>query len=125
MSKRVLLLDYSEFEREKAIITLSGIDEFEFIEISNIEEFDKKLPFLENIDIIIMDVIFPTDIEGFEVLENLKLPEETKNIPVIILTNYSQKEDIDRCFTLGAKDYLIKAHFVPSEVVAKIKKLLS
>lgn len=74
-------------------------------------------------DLILLDLNLP-EMDGFEVLANLKHDKETKDIPVIVLTNYSQKEHIDKCFALGATDYLIKAHFVPAEVVEKIKKIL-
>lgn len=78
----------------------------------------KELP-----DLILLDLKLP-EMDGFEVLKNLKANKETSSIPVIVLTNYSEKEHIDQCFSLGATDYLIKAHFVPSEVVSKIKKIL-
>jgi len=71
-------------------------------------------------DLILLDLLLPKK-DGFQVLEELKRDEAVKNIPVVVLSNLGQKEDIDRCFELGAKDYLIKAHFVPSEVIAKIK----
>lgn len=74
-------------------------------------------------DLILLDLKLP-EMDGFEVLKNLKASKETSSIPVIVLTNYSEKEHIDQCFALGASDYLIKAHFVPSEVVAKIKRIL-
>ncbi len=74
-------------------------------------------------DLILLDLKLP-EMDGFEVLKNLKASKETSSIPVIVLTNYSEKEHIDQCFSLGASDYLIKAHFVPSEVVAKIKRIL-
>jgi DNA-binding response OmpR family regulator len=41
-----------------------------------------------------------------------------------LLTNLGQKHEIEEGFALGAQDYLIKAHFMPSEVVDKIKKIL-
>jgi DNA-binding response OmpR family regulator len=78
----------------------------------------KELP-----DLILLDLKLP-EMDGFEVLKNLKASKETGAVPVIVLTNYSEKEHIDQCFSLGAADYLIKAHFVPSEVVAKIKRIL-
>jgi DNA-binding response OmpR family regulator len=78
----------------------------------------KELP-----DIILLDLLLPKK-SGFDVLAELKRDEQTKAIPVIVLTNLGQKEDIDKCFKLGAEDYLIKAHFIPSEVIAKIKKAL-
>jgi CheY-like chemotaxis protein len=74
-------------------------------------------------DLILLDLKLP-EMDGFEVLKNIKASQETSKIPVIVLTNYSEKEHIDQCFALGAADYLIKAHFVPSEVVGKIKKIL-
>lgn len=73
-------------------------------------------------DLILLDLNLPI-MDGFQVLEQIKKDAETKNIPVLILTNYGQKENIDKCLSLGAADYLIKAHFVPSEVVEKIKEL--
>jgi DNA-binding response OmpR family regulator len=72
-------------------------------------------------DLILLDLLLPK-LNGFEFLEKLK--SENMNIPVIVLSNLSQKEDIDKCLDLGAKDFLIKAHFVPSEVIIKIKKVL-
>ncbi len=74
-------------------------------------------------DVILLDLILPK-MNGFVVLENLKKGQDTKNIPVILLTNLSQKGDIDKGLAMGAKDYLIKAHFMPSEVVEKIKKVI-
>lgn len=78
----------------------------------------KELP-----DIILLDVMLPK-MNGFEVLEKIKSDKTVKDIPVILLTNLSQKNEIDRAMNLGAVDYLIKAHFMPSEVVDKIKKIL-
>ena len=62
---------------------------------------------------------------GFEVLEKLKADKRTVGIPVLLLTNLNQKNEVERGLALGAEDYLIKAHFMPSEVVTKIKKILS
>ena len=77
----------------------------------------------ESPDLILLDILLP-GMDGFEVLKNLKKNQMTRDIPVILLTNLSQKEDIKVGLGLGADDYLIKAHFMPSEVVRKIKNLL-
>ncbi|HBW74022.1 MAG: Two component transcriptional regulator, winged helix family [Candidatus Magasanikbacteria bacterium GW2011_GWA2_45_39] len=74
-------------------------------------------------DIILLDVLLPK-LDGFAVLERLKKDAETKDIPVILLTNLGQRDDVERGLQLGAADYLIKAHFKPSETVAKVKKIL-
>ena len=76
-----------------------------------------------NSDIILLDILMPK-MNGFEVLEKLKADEGTKKIPIILLTNLNQKDEIEKGLILGADDYLIKAHFMPSEVVTRIKKIL-
>jgi len=77
-----------------------------------------KLP-----DLIILDLKLP-EMDGFQVLKALKRNKNTKNIPVIVLTNLSQKQDINNCLKLGASDYMIKAHFVPAEVISQVKRNL-
>ena len=52
----------------------------------------------------------------------MKTNKKLKDIPVILLTNLSQKADVEKGLKMGADDYLIKAHFMPSEVVNKIKE---
>ena len=78
----------------------------------------KELP-----DVILLDILLPK-MNGFEVLKQLKADKNTNRIPVILLTNLSQKTEIEQGLSLGAEDYLIKAHFMPSEVVEKIKRIL-
>lgn len=75
-------------------------------------------------EIILLDVLLPK-LDGFAVLEQLKKDSATKDIPVILLTNLGQKEDVQKGLKMGAVDYLIKAHFKPSETVDKVKKVLS
>jgi len=76
-------------------------------------------------DVVLLDLLMPK-MNGFEVLENIKKSnsEDIKKIPIILLTNLNQEEDIKRGMELGAVDYLIKAHFMPSEVVGKIERIL-
>ncbi len=81
-------------------------------------EAKKKMP-----DIIMLDILLPK-MDGFTVLSKLKEDEQVKNIPVILLTNLGQKDDVEKGLQMGAVDYLIKAHFKPSEVVDKIKAVL-
>jgi len=82
-----------------------------------------KAAIKEKPDLILLDLNLPV-MDGFKVMEELKKNAETKEIPILVLTNYGQKENIDRCLNLGAADYLIKAHFVPSEVIERIKKII-
>ena len=75
------------------------------------------------IDIVLLDLVLPK-MGGFEILKTMKADAKLRQIPVILLTNLSQKSDVDKGLEMGADDYLIKAHFMPSEVVEKIKKLV-
>lgn len=75
-------------------------------------------------DLILLDIVLPKR-DGFEILEDLRSTKRTKNIPVILLTNLGQKPDVERGIKLGADDYIIKAHYTPTEVVEKIAKVLS
>lgn len=95
---------------------------FEVIEAINGVEALKKLKDAKP-DIMLLDIVMPY-MDGLEVLKKVKGEESTKNIPVILLTNLSQKEEVDKGLGLGASDYLIKSHFTPSEVLEKIKTYL-
>lgn len=74
-------------------------------------------------DLILLDLILPKK-NGFEVLEELKKIPETKDIPVIILTNLERNEDIDRALEIGATTYLVKANYSLKEVIGKVRQTL-
>lgn len=99
--------------------------EIENFKVITADEGEKavRLALKETPDIILLDILLP-NMNGFDVLSKLKSDKSTKNIPVILLTNLSQKDEIEKGLRMGAEDYLIKAHFMPSEVVDKIKKVL-
>ncbi len=71
-------------------------------------------------NLILLDIIMPK-IDGFAVLKKLKEDPKTKDIPVIMLTNLGQDEDISRGKEMGSAGYLIKANNTPAEVVEKAK----
>ncbi len=72
---------------------------------------------------VLLDVVMPI-MDGFEVLRHLAKEKTLEETKVILLTNLGQKYDIERGLKLGAKDYIIKAHFTPSQVVDKVKSVL-
>ncbi|HEX9664815.1 MAG TPA: response regulator [Patescibacteria group bacterium] len=75
-------------------------------------------------DLILLDLILP-GMSGFEVLDKIKSSSKTRKIPVIILSNLGQDEDIQKGQELGADDYLVKTDFSISEVINKIKSALA
>ena len=74
-------------------------------------------------DLILLDLILPRK-DGFEILKELKENDETKEIPVIILTNLEGSGDVEKALSLGATTYLVKANYELKEVVEKIKETL-
>ncbi len=74
-------------------------------------------------DVIILDLILP-GMDGYEVLQEIKGDVILANIPVIILSNLGQEEDIAKAKQLGATDYMVKAHFSFGEIIAKIHEVL-
>ncbi len=74
-------------------------------------------------DLILLDLVLP-GIDGFEILDRVKKDPKLSSIPVIILSNLGQKEDIDRALGAGAANFMIKANFTPSEIAEKIKTIL-
>ena len=75
-------------------------------------------------DIILLDIFLPKK-DGFAILQDLKKSSTTKNIPVIMMTNLSESENIKKAVNLGAVDYLVKSNFLPNEIVEKVKQVLS
>ena len=120
--KKILVVEDDDFLLEMYATKLQ-LEGFKVFDATNGLQ-GLKIAQREKPDLILLDLNLP-EMSGFEVLEELKRSDTTNKIIVVVLTNYSQKEDIDRCLDLGADDYLIKAHFVPSEVIAKIKNLLT
>jgi DNA-binding response OmpR family regulator len=60
---------------------------------------------------------------GFDVLTDIRMNADTKGLPVIILSNLGQEEDIRRAKELGALDFLVKADISVNDVVRKVKEL--
>lgn len=76
-----------------------------------------------NPDVILLDIVMPK-MDGFDVLRAIKQNNIAPSAAIFILTNLGQKEDVDRGLKLGANDYIVKAHFTPSEIVTKVRNFL-
>ncbi|MEI6650871.1 MAG: response regulator [Candidatus Moraniibacteriota bacterium] len=70
-------------------------------------------------DLVLLDIFMPY-MDGRDLLREMKANPLWKDIPVILLTNFSASEGVHDGFDLGADEYLIKSHFTPSEVTSKI-----
>jgi DNA-binding response OmpR family regulator len=121
MSRKVLVVEDDRFLRELITQKLSreGYDVSEAVDGEDgVKKAEEKRP-----EIILMDLILP-GIDGFEAITRIKANPELEDIPIIILSNLGQRDDVERGLKLGATDFLIKAHFTPGEIIEKIEKVL-
>lgn len=120
MKPRVLIVD----DDEKNLILLSVKMEREGYEIAKayngLQALDKLSTFRP--DLILMDVMMPK-MDGYEALRRIKSMEETRYIPVIMLTGRTEVEDKVLGFEVGAEDYISKPYSL-MEVAARVKSLL-
>jgi len=77
----------------------------------------------EKPDLVLLDLVMPV-LDGFKVLKELKNDDNTRHLPIVVLTNLGQDEDIKKGMDLGAVDYLIKTEYSMREVIEKVKKYL-
>ncbi len=73
----------------------------------------------EKPDLVFLDIVLP-GLDGFEVLIKAKNDPELSAIPIMLLTNLGQEDHIKKGISLGAEDYIVKAHLTPQEVVGKV-----
>ncbi|MBU2578600.1 response regulator [Patescibacteria group bacterium] len=120
MSK-ILIIEDDKFLRELIVRKLIQ-ENFEISEAMDGEEGLKKMKEVKP-DLVLLDLILPS-IDGFEVLSKMKEDINLAQVPVFILSNLGQREDIEKGLKLGAVDYLVKAHFTPNEIIEKIRGTL-
>lgn len=75
-------------------------------------------------DLLLLDLALP-GLRGEDILEVARTDSDLKSIPVIVVSNSGVQADIDRITSLGARDYLVKADFHPSDIVTRVGKILS
>ena len=83
-----------------------------------LEKIKKDKPAL-----IILDIVLP-NMDGWQVLKQIKNIKGAEKIKILVLSNLGQKEEVEKGLRLGADKYLIKSNFTPSQVVAELKELV-
>ncbi len=120
MEKKVLLVE----DEENIILGVRTCLEAVGYEVYVVEDGEAALSFVrgEHPDLILLDLLLPK-VDGFEVCSNLKNSENTKDIPIVVLTAKASDEDRQRAMSLGADAYMTKP-FRPQELWDEIKKFL-
>lgn len=120
--KKVILVEDDTFLREILLEKLLHVG----YEVTALLESEKVLETAREVlpDIILLDVMMPKK-NGYEVIEELKGDDTTKNIPIMVLSNLGQDEDIAKAKSLGAQEFLTKANFMPEEIIVKMEEVLN
>jgi PleD family two-component response regulator len=96
---------------------------FEVVAIDNGHDCREKA-IAEKPDVILLDIMMP-QMNGFETLDVLRFDEETKKIPVVMLTNLSDKHYEDEALRRGAVKYVVKSQIENSKLVALVRDVMS
>ena len=123
MDGTVLVMDYSGFEIKKIKYILSSIGNFDFIEISDVNRFYSSFNELSNLTLIIMDLAFPTEKEGFSLLASIRNSSHLKDTPVIITSKSDNVEYRNAALKLLANDYIQKP-YKPSRLESSVRSII-
>ena len=120
--KKVLVIE-DELNLCKSIEEILSGEGYTVLTASDGEE-GLRLAVSETPDLVLLDLILPKK-DGFSVLKELRENEATSKIPVIVLSNLGEMEDVGRVLELGANRYLVKTDYKLAEVVEKVKETLN
>ncbi|MFH1956762.1 MAG: response regulator [Patescibacteria group bacterium] len=119
---KILVIDDDVFFRKiyRDQLTKAG---FDFLEATNGVEGIHKIQ-NEHPDLILLDLMLPMK-NGFEVLKEVKKNPELEKIPIMILSNLGQEQDVKEGMNLGASGYFVKGETKISEIIKIIKEKIS
>ena len=122
MAKKILVIE-DEATLQKALVEILEQSGYEALSALDGEKgwelIEQEVP-----DLILLDIILPK-MDGFEVLKRIKENPKTDRIPVIILTNLGDLNNVQKALELGANTYLVKADFHLDDVLEKIEHTLT
>lgn len=119
-SVKILIVEDDKF-LQKILVTKFTKEGFDVRVASDGEEALAMVK-ADSPSIVLLDIILPKS-TGYEVLTAIKTDPRTARLPVIVLSNLGQEEDISRARQIGAMDFLVKANYSINEVVQKVKEL--
>lgn len=118
--KKILYIE-DETHLRKMLADLMRQAGFEVFEAPD-GELGLKIISEEKPDLVLLDLILPKK-DGFDILSEMRAKEETKNMPVVVLTNLEEKFDIERTMSYNVRAYWVKTNYKPEEIVEKVKEI--
>lgn len=91
--------------------------------VERVDELEKCLG-SEGVDLFVVD-LEGDDYSAKELVENLKSPSSPhRQLPIVVLTRVKDRHTVQKMMKIGVDAYLFKGHFVPNEVVEKVRRIL-
>jgi DNA-binding response OmpR family regulator len=84
---------------------------------SGIEIIQKQRP-----DLVILDILMP-EMDGYETIKKIRKNAQIKKIPILVLSNLGQPDEINKALKLGADDYVVKTEVTPTELFNKVERM--
>lgn len=122
MSKILLIED--EKAMSDLIALKFSLEGFEVIQAVNLTEAAQKLVADGPFDAILTDFILPEG-DSTEFLVKLKSDPKTRDLPVLVMTNYVEDVNMDKLKEIGVDDVMVKYQLVPAQMAEKMRKLLA
>ncbi len=123
MDGTVLLMDYSAYERQKVCHILEKTGHFNIIEVGDYNQFKLLNTNIDDLKLIVMDLAFPTENDGFAALSSLRA-SPGKSVPIIIVTQADRSDLKSAALRYGVNDYILKPYQIKrleSSIVSLIK----
>lgn len=123
MAYNILIVDDSTPMRAviKKIVKASGVNVGQFFEAANGIEALEILN-QEWLDLVLTDYNMP-DMNGLELVEEMKKDEELKSVPVVMITTEGSRERVEEFMEKGVLDY-IKKPFTPEQIKQKLMQII-
>jgi DNA-binding response OmpR family regulator len=122
MNKKILVVDDDNLLTEALVLALEKAGFKTKVAVNGKEGLLAVKDFKP--DLILLDILMPV-MDGMTMLEDLRNEEEFKHLPVILLTNANDEEQVSYALQNGAMDYLVKSEWKLVDVVAKVKEKLA
>lgn len=119
LTKKKILIIEDDRSLQNALVEIINQEGFESESAFDGEEGLAKIRSYAP-DLILLDIILPKK-DGFEVLAEIKKDEALKKIPILILTNLEEMDNVQKALDLGATNYMVKSDFSLKDVMEKIR----
>jgi len=119
--KKILIVEDEEALKMSLRRKFTG-EGFEIVEASDGEE-GLKVAEAEKPDLILLDIVMPV-MDGMTMLKKLRQKKFGQDMPVVLLTNLADTDEVNQAMELNVFDYLVKSNWDIEDVVVKVKDKL-